>query len=497
MDIYEERRAKVDRLRSLGITPYASQYDCSHTVQEAVNQPEGTVVRIAGRLMSRRSFGKLIFGHLQDRSGKGQISLKKGQLSETQWLVINEVLDIGDFIGIEGVVWVTKTGERTIDAQDLTFLSKGLRQLPEKWHGVKNREIMYRQRYLDLVMNPATRERFVLRSRVISLIRRFLEDQGFLEVETPVLQTASSGAAARPFMTHHNALDQDLYLRISPETYLKRLVVGGMERVFEFAKNFRNEGIDISHLQEFTMLEWYVAYWDYTQNMKFLQALIQFVLMETRGTLVIEYQGTTLDFSGDWPVIDFRDAVKQETGIDILEYTSHDDLAQAVQAVYPNFDIHKYASYPSLVDALYKQTLRPKLIQPCFLIHHPTELVPLARRSDADPKVLDMFQVVVNSWEIVKAYSELIDPVDQYNRMVEQTQYRDQGDDETMMMEDDYIECMEYGMPPISGLGLGIDRLVALMTDQENLKDVVFFPHLRSKRDEAGADEESSDAAAH
>jgi lysyl-tRNA synthetase class 2 len=474
------RRSKLQQLIERGIRPYPDHYRTTHTMQEAVQLPDGSEVSVAGRLMSRRGFGKLVFGHLQDRSGRGQISFKlQGSTPDTWWLQ-EHVLDIGDLVGVTGVIWTTKTGERTVDVREAALLSKALRPLPEKWHGLKDTEQRYRQRYLDLITNEESRQRFLIRSKVVKLIRAYLDDHGFLEVETPILQAASSGAAARPFVTHHNALDMDLYLRISPETYLKRLVVGGIERVYEIGKNFRNEGVDASHLQEFTMLEWYASYWNYRDNMRFVRELIQHVVQEVFGTLTITYEGVEIDFSGEWPEVDYRGGLLQETGIDILAYSTYEELLAAVSERFPQMNPAQYRSFPALVDALYKRTLRPKLIQPTFLLHHPTELVPLARRNDDNPRILDMFQVLINSWELVKAYSELVDPRDQQQRMLEQLEYREQGDDETMMVEDDYIEAMEHGMPPNSGLGLGIDRFLALITNASTLRDVVFFPNLRS-----------------
>ena len=452
-------------------------------------------VKIAGRLVARRNFGKLVFAHLLDFTGKLQLSFEKQTLPEKEFALATSLLDVGDFITVSGNLWTTRTGERTVRAQTFSFLSKAVRPLPEKWHGLQNKEACYRQRYLDLVANPGTRERFVLRSQIISFIRRYLEDRQFLEVETPILQAASSGAAARPFVTHHNALDSDFFLRISPETYLKRLIVGGIDRVYEIGKNFRNEGVDPSHLQEFTMLEWYAAYWNYRDNMKFVRELIQACLDEFKGTREITYQGTALNFDGEWPEVSYGDVIREKTGIDLNTVNTRAELLAHINKDFPEIDGRDLKSYPALVDGLYKKVVRPLLIQPTFLTHHPTELVPLARRSDTNPAVLDMFQVVVNSWEIVKAYSELIDPIDQRQRMLEQQSYREEGDDETMMMEEDYILCMEYGMPPNSGLGLGIDRFVALLTDAESLRDVVFFPTMRgADRDEGTALEDDPSA---
>ncbi len=475
------RLEKLDQLRELGINPFHDRFKSTCSLPQAKELPDGAPVRLAGRLMTKRSFGKLIFATLADRDGTLQISLEKNTLSPEQFQVARKLLDHGDFMGLEGEMWTTKLGERTARVRDLTFLSKALRPLPEKWHGVQDTEIKYRQRYLDLISNVETRERFLLRSRVISFIRRYLDAQDFLEVETPILQDASSGAAARPFITHHNALDRDFFLRISPETYLKRLIVGGLDRVYEIGKNFRNEGIDASHLQEFTMLEWYAAYWNYEDNMTLIQNLVQAVLQEFTGGTTITHDGVELDFGGDWARVSFTEAVLEKTGIDIGKESDYASLERAVQTKFPGLQTDEFKSYPALVDGLYKRYVRPGLIQPTFLMHHPTELVPLARRNDENPGILDMFQVVVNSWEVVKAYSELVDPLDQRARMEEQESYRDQGDAETMMMEEDYILCMEHGMPPCSGLGLGIDRFIALLSGAETLRDVVYFPTLGAK----------------
>lgn len=479
-ELYSVRLRKLERLVENGLLPYADQYDCTHTVEQAMQLPDGAEARTAGRVMAWRDFGKLIFADLKDRTDTRQISFKEDSLSDDEWWLLQEVIDIGDFIGVGGTMWTSRTGERTLNVETLKFLSKSLRPLPEKWHGITDEELLYRKRYLDLLMNEETKQRFETRTRILKCIRRFLDDHGFLEVETPTLQAAASGASARPFVTHHHALDQDFYLRISPETYLKRLVVGGLERVYELGKNFRNEGMDASHLQEFTMLEWYAAYWNYEDNMRFIKELLQYTIEQVLGTTVVEYQGTKLDFGGDWARVDYRKAVQLETGIDVLEYESRHGLAQEINRRLPKFDTDPYKSLPSLIDMLYKRTVRPDLIQPTFLMNHPTVLVPLARRTDDHPEILDMFQVVINSWELVKSYSELIDPLDQRRRMLRQQSYREQGDEETMMMEGDYIECMEHGMPPNSGLGLGIDRLVALLTDASSLRDVVFFPKVRT-----------------
>ncbi|MCX7619725.1 MAG: lysine--tRNA ligase [Acidimicrobiales bacterium] len=465
---------------AVGFKP-AGRFEVDTLAAEASEKPDGETVRLAGRVMLWRPMGGIAFGQLQDRSGRVQFSFDKKALGADTFKQWTKAISIGDFIGIEGSTWTTQKGEKTVAVSSMTVLNKALRPMPDKWQGIHDPDLRYRKRYLDLLSNEQSRQRFLLRTKVIAFIRRFLDEAGFVEVETPILQAAASGAAARPFVTHHNALDRDFYLRISPETYLKRVVAGGFERVYELGRNFRNEGIDSSHLQEFTMLEWYAAYWDYRDNMRFVRKLIQATFDEILGTRSVSFEGITLDFGGDWPEIDYRTAVRDATGIDLREVRDVNALKAAIEdaGLLSEEEADRQVSYAGLVDLLYKRTVRPGLIQPCFLVHHPVELVPLARRNDDDPTILDMFQVVVNGWEIVKAYSELVDPIDQRARLEEQVALREQGDDETMMMEEDFLECMEHGMPPMSGLGLGIDRFVALLTDAPTLRDVVLFPQLR------------------
>ncbi|MCB2154967.1 lysine--tRNA ligase [bacterium] len=480
MSEYDERLEKINRLREEGEIVYKGRYDVSHTAAQARELTDGSAASLAGRVVLKRTFGKLLFATLQDRSGRIQFSLKVNDVGKETFDRWAKDFQLGDYVGLAGEMWTTQKGERTLGATELVVLSRAIRPLPEKWTGLTNQELRYRKRFLDLVSNEETRERFQMRSRMVSYIRRYLDDRDFLEVETPILQAAACGASARPFSTHHNSLDCDFYLRISPETYLKRLVVGGFERVYEIGKNFRNEGMDPSHLQEFTMLEWYVAFWNYRDNMTFVRELIQAVVEKFCGGLVVEYEGQKLDFSGEWPVVDYRDAVKEETGIDLHVVRDVETLKKEVKARgFDEGEDEDFVSYAGMVDWLYKKTVRPKLIQPMFLVHHPSELVPLARRSDEDGTRLDMFQVVVNTWEIVKAYSELVDPTEQRARLEEQMELRAAGDEESMMLEEDFLECMEYGMPPISGLGLGIDRFIALLTDSPTLRDVVLFPSMR------------------
>jgi lysyl-tRNA synthetase class 2 len=436
-------------------------------------------VKTAGRLVAKRKGGKLSFCHFQDFTGKMQICFEFKTLGEEKYDFFNKMLDIGDYIGIEGKIFKTNTGELTILVKDFTILGKTLRPLPEKWHGLEDRETRYRQRYLDLIMNEDVLNVFKLRAKVIRTMRNFLDNNGFDEVDTPVLQTKPSGALAKPFKSHHNALDIDVYLRIAPETWLKRLIVGGYERVYEFARCFRNEGMDPSHLQDFTMLEYYVAYWNYRDNMKFTQKLIQHTLQEVMGTLKIRIGDNEIDFSGDWAEASFRDLILKDCGIDIDTIKTADELRSKMKEKNIELEDTEKLGLGNLIDQLYKKVSRPKIKNPTFLINHPISISPLARRNDNNPEITDRFQLVVNSWEIINAYSELVDPIDQRERFMEQASLRDKGDDEAMPMDEDYLLCMEYGMPPISGWGMGIDRFVSLLTNSENLRDVVLFPLMR------------------
>lgn len=473
------RASVIRRLKEDGQQVYKNRYDVTHVAVIARDLPDGMPVALAGRVVLLRVFGGLVFGHLQDRSGRIQFSLKKSELAPERFAAFKHDVGLGDFAGFSGQMWTTSKGEKTVGVATFTVLSKAVRTLPDKWAGLADPETKQRRRYLDLLSDENTRNRFITKSRMFDFIRHFLSSHDFLEVETPILQAVASGASARPFSTHHHALGQDFYLRISPETYLKRLVAGSFERVFELGRNFRNEGIDPSHLQEFSMLEWYAAYWDYRDNMSFVRELIQGIVQKFCGQLTIQYQNVELDFSGEWQQVDYRDAVLERTGINLRVVRDIEALKSAIRQRAIDIDFEGQVAYGSLIDLLYKKTVRPYLIQPTFLMHHPVEVVPLARRSDVDPTQLDMFQVVVNSWEIVKAYSELIDPFDQRQRLEEQEALRSAGDDESMMLEEDFIECMEFGMPPMSGLGLGVDRLVALITNSRTLRDIVLFPHMR------------------
>jgi lysyl-tRNA synthetase, class II len=463
---------------------YPDSFDRSHVIAAVLLDFEAikaikTQVTVAGRLMSKRAMGSLIFFHIQDATGRIQCGAVKKEMDPAAFFLIKKEMKVGDIVGIRGPVFLTKTQEKTIQVQGIEILTKAMRDLPEKYHGLTNQELRYRQRYLDLVMNPEVRKIFQIRSLLIHYIRSFLIGEGFVEVETPTLQKSPCGASANPFKTHHDALDKDFYLRISPETFLKQLIVGGMEKIFEVGKNFRNEGFDPSHLQEFTMLELYVAYWNYLHNRDFVHNLLQTVIQQTMGTLQFAIDDMLIDFSEDWQVVTFRDLVLSDCGIDVLAFESAEDLKAEIRGREIDLGDVSKASLGTLIDKLYKKVSRPKLIQPTFLMNHPATLIPLARLNDDDPRVVDSFQLLVNGWEVVKAYSELADPVLQRQLLEDQVKLREAGDDEAMFLDEDFLVSLEYGMPPVSGLGLGIDRLTCILTGQGNLREVVFFPQMK------------------
>lgn len=476
------RQAKIDQLRAIGRHPYADRYERTHTLAQAAALADGVSdVRIAGRLVAVRSFGKLTFARIYDANGTVQIALQKNALGE-QFTQFEKLVDIGDFVGAEGEMFTTRTGEKTLNVKSWTFLTKTMRPLPEKWHGLTDPELRLRRRYLDLIATPEVRERFVARTRIIRTIREYLDTNGFMEIDTPVLTNKACGALARPFVTHNNALDIDVFLRIAPETYLKRAIAGGFDRVYEFARSFRNEGVDASHLPDFTLLEYYCAYWNYEDNMAFTEKLIKHLLQTVHGSLALEHEGVAIDFSGDWPRVSFRELILRDCGIDIDLFATRDELFAEIrkQGIQFESDVNVgKAGRGTLIDLLYKKVSRPKLVNPTFITHHPLDLSPLARMNDANPQVVDRFQLVVRGWEVVNAYSELVDPIDQTQRFDQQAAARKGGDTETMDVDQDFLLCMEYGMPPISGWGMGIDRMVALLTNTSTLRDVILFPLLR------------------
>ncbi|MEM8883955.1 MAG: lysine--tRNA ligase [Planctomycetota bacterium] len=483
-DLRQVRIEKLQRLWERGVPVYPGRFDRTHSLEEATKLEPGTKdVRVAGRVIAIRTFGKLTFAHLQDAHARVQIALEKAIVDQGQWELFHDLIDRGDFLGCWGEMFVTKKGELTLQVRGFEFHGKGLRPLPEKRHGLKDVEMQQRRRYLDLIMSPESRARFSMRTKVVRELRRFLDDHGFEEVETPVLQTVPSGAVARPFISHHNALDLEVYLRVAPETWLKRLVVGGYDKVYELARCFRNEGMDPSHLQDFSMLEYYCAYWSWEDNMAFTEKLIRHVLREVVGSEQIEWRGRKIDFSGEWPRVDQCDLIREKTGID-AENADAEELRAKAKELGLKIEKVDQLGRGNLIDAIYKHTCRDDLIQPCFLTGIPADALPLARRNDANPRKADCFQLLVNGWEILKAYSELVDPILQRQLFEEQDSLRTGGDDEAMYIDEDYLLAMEFGMPPISGWGMGIERFCALLAGVDSLRDVTLFPLLKPLADE-------------
>jgi lysyl-tRNA synthetase class 2 len=459
-DELRARRFKLDAMSD--ITPYADRFDTNREISDVGSLPDGVEgIRVAGRIVGLRVMGKLAFGHLFDQTGRVQFALQKNTLGES-YETFRRYVDVGDFIGVSGVTMTTRTGEKTVDVRTWKLLSKSLRPLPEKFHGLADKEQKMRRRYLDLISSPETIERFKKRTRIIGIIRGFLDENGFLEIDTPVLASKASGAIATPFTTHYNALDIDVFLRIAPETYLKRAVAGGLNRVYEFARCFRN--------------------WNYEDNIDFTVKMLRRLMSELDEGLSITYAGKLVSFDGEWPRRSFHELIRTDSGIDLSDLSNLEELKDSIIAAGVDIEIEldePSLGYGALVDQLYKKVSRPRLIQPTFVLHHPLSTSPLARKNQENPNVVDRFQLVINGWEIVNAYSELIDPLDQRNRFEQQREARQRGETEAMDIDEDFLLCMEHGMPPMSGWGMGIDRLVALLTDAQNLRDVVLFPLLR------------------
>ncbi|WP_421385166.1 lysine--tRNA ligase [Bacillus salacetis] len=475
----ERRLQKLNTMRSNGMNVYPERFLKNYELYEASLLEDGTEdVRTAGRITSIRSFSKLSFITISDIQGSLQLLLNKQEAGEELFSQFHQLIDIGDFIGVEGKMYTTKSGEKTLRIETYEFLGKALKPLPEKWHGLTNIELRYRQRYLDMIMTKETKNRVLIRSKLIQSVRRFFEDYNFIEVETPILQHTSSGALAKPFTTYHNALDTELNLRIAPETYLKRLIVGGFTKIFEVAKCFRNEGTSPQHLQEFTMVEGYAAYWNYQDTMKFMREMLMDVLVKTFNTTTITLGEQTIDFSEQWEVVSFRDIIFRNTGIDINLFPDVKDLLQETERRNIKLDNAEIENMGrgNFIDHLYKKTCRPLIVKPTFLVQHPIDLSPLARANDENPLLTDRFQLVVNGAEIINAYSELVDPVEQRRRLENQALLKSSGDAEAMEMDEEYLAAMEHGMPPISGWGFGIDRLLMVLTDCATIKDCVYFP---------------------
>jgi len=487
-DLFEQRRAKAERLRALGADPYPIRAHGTHTAaqalalfarREAGEADTGATVSVCGRLRPLRIMGKkVIFAHLEDSTGEIQVYFKRDVLGESGWAVL-EQLEYGDFIEVRGPLFRTKTGEITIEAHALTVLAKALRPPPEKWHGISDVELKFRQRYLDLLSSAETRLRFQRRSQIISAIRRFMDGRGFIEVETPVLQSEAGGAAARPFTTYFNALDEQRYLRISLELHLKRLLVGGLDRVYEIGRIFRNEGVDALHNPEFTMMESYQAYADYLDVAAMVEQLVATIAHDVLGSTVVPHGETTLDLTPPWRRVTMRNALIEHAGLDFEDYRDEARLRgwMAEQRIHAAPE----AGWGKLIDEVFSERVQPHLQQPVFVMDYPVELSPLAKRKPDDPGLVERFEPFVGGFEIGNAYSELNDPIDQRERFVAQLAARNRGDDEAELMDEDFLTALEHGMPPAGGLGIGIDRLVMILLNEPTIREVLLFPQLRGR----------------
>ena len=475
------RRDKLNKLKEEGKNPFEiRKFNRTHTSQEIkehYEELEGKDVTIAGRMMAKRIMGKASFCHIQDGEGKIQSYVSINELGEESYKLFKED-DIGDIIGITGFVFKTKTGEISIHAKEVTLLSKSLRPLPEKFHGLKDTDLRYRQRYVDLIMNPEVKDTFLTRIQILKTIRNILDEKGYLEVETPILNTIAGGATARPFITHHNTLDMDMYLRIANELYLKRLIVGGFDKVYEMGRMFRNEGMDIKHNPEFTSIELYAAYEDYNDMMNITEELISKTAQKVLGTTKITYQGTEIDLTPEWKRVSMIEAIQEVTGVDFNEINSDAEAKQVAEKLGVELDPLKL-SRGEIINQVFEAKVEDTLIQPTFIYDYPVEISPLTKRKPTDPRLTERFELFIGGREYANAYSELNDPIDQYERFKKQVEAREAGDEEANMMDSDFIMALEYGMPPTGGLGIGIDRLIMLLTDSASIRDVLLFPTMK------------------
>ena len=474
-----QRLESLNRLRACGINPYPHSYHPSHSTAEAITLFEqgksSGPISLAGRVMARRKMGKITFLDIRDGSGKIQLCFRHDNLGQQSYECLQEI-DIGDIIGAKGELIQTKAGETSLDVSDFTMLSKSLRPLPEKWHGLVDVEKRYRQRYLDLISNPGARDIFVLRSRIVTAIRDYLDSRGFMEVETPVFQAQAGGALASPFVTHHHALDEGLYLRIALELHLKRLIVGGFERVYEIGRAFRNEGISLKHNPEFTLLECYQSYGDYNDMMNLVEEMVSHVAQELLGDTRVQVDGKNVDLASPWQRLHLRQAIKDGCGIDFEDYPDTPSLTSRMQEI--GMEVDPAKGRGRLVDELISTFVEPKLIQPTFLLDYPVEMSPLAKRKRGNDRLVERFEAFANGMEIANAFTELNDPLEQRERFRQQLQERDE---EAEVADEDFLEALEYGMPPTAGLGIGIDRLVMLLTGQSSIREVILFPQLKTK----------------
>lgn len=483
-EVLQVRRDKLSELQKMGRDPFKiSKYNVSHHSNEVVDNYdslEGQKVSLAGRIMSKRIMGKASFMHLQDQNGRIQAYVKRDDIGTDEYKLF-KTYDIGDIVGIEGFVFKTKTEEVSIHVEKLVLLSKSLQVLPEKYHGLKDVDLRYRQRYVDLIVNPEVKDAFLTRTKALKALRSYLDERGFLEVETPILNTIAGGANARPFITHHNTLDIPMYLRIANELYLKRLIVGGFDKVYEMGRMFRNEGMDMKHNPEYTAIELYQAYADYKDMMDITENVISHMAQVATGSMKINYQGTEIDFTPPWKRMTMEECVKEYAGVDFSEINT-DEEALAI-AREKGIEITPGMRRGEVINAFFEEFGEDKLIQPTFITHHPVEVSPLAKRNVEDPRRTDRFEAFANKWELANAFSELNDPIDQRGRFEDQVRKRELGDDEACEMDEDFINALEVGLPPTGGLGIGIDRVIMLLTDSTTIRDVLLFPTMKPLRD--------------
>ena len=482
-ELSEQEIVRREKLK-LVERPYPDKYETTHTIKEARELEDGTKdVSIAGRIGFMRKMGKLSFVKIKNIEANIQLQIRQDILGEEKYDEFKKIFDSGDFIGAKGEIITTQTGEKSLEVHDFTFLGKALRPLPEKFHGLQDTETKYRERYVDLIMNEDSRELFLGRSKFYFFLRKFMAENGFLEVETPIVQTAVSGASAKPFFTHHNALDIDCNLRIAPECYLKECNAAGFERVYEVAKCFRNEGMDPQHLQEFTQIEWYACYWNFEDNIKFFQDFMRSTALFLKGTTEVTVGDRTIDLGKEWNRVNYVEALTKELGFDFINIEDPEELRTKIieSGKFTKTDLEECNSLAQLIDFCYKRLVRANIFEPTIMWNYPAVLKPLARRNDEDDKVVDVFQVIIAGAEICNAYSELVNPEVQRANFEDQLKAKAQGDDETMDLDEDYLLAMEQGMPPISGLGVGIDRLIMLLYNAASVRDVVLFPMMKPK----------------
>ncbi|WP_088834929.1 lysine--tRNA ligase [Paenibacillus tyrfis] len=490
-ELLQIRRNKLDELRGLGVDPFGQKFERTHHAGDIFKAYEdkskeelealSAEVSIAGRIMQKREMGKAGFAHIQDITGKIQIYVRADALEEAKYKAY-ELLDIGDLIGVRGTVFKTKTGELSVKANSVEVLSKSLLPLPEKYHGLKDVELRYRQRYVDLIMNQDVQQTFILRSKIIQSMRRYLDSRGYLEVETPTLHAIAGGAAARPFITHHNALDMQLYMRIAIELHLKRLIVGGMEKVYEIGRVYRNEGISARHNPEFTMIELYEAYADYKDIMKLTEEMIAHIAQEVLGTTKITYQDQEIDLAPSWRRVSMVDAIKEVTGVDFSVQMTDEEAHRLAKE--HNVPAEPMMTFGHIVNQFFETFVEETLIQPTFITGHPVAISPLAKKNEQDPRFTDRFELFIVAREHANAFTELNDPIDQRERFESQLVEREQGNDEAHEMDEDFVRALEYGMPPTGGLGIGVDRLVMLLTNAPSIRDVLLFPLMRERQGE-------------